>query len=188
MKRTTAIGKRPQQTGSSGKRQHKPSYVQRLTDRARESADLGRVLVTEPRSFPAALWVVVRRWIRKVWDARGGGLYACGFVIAFVWLEFTTLVDAFSSSAGLTGFFSGQLIQFLLRFTVDSLVNTVYALIWPVQVIRFSPPWGFAILGAMYLVFTYLLKAPLERWLFHDTAITDTEPSVPVSDSSGRKE
>jgi hypothetical protein len=159
-----------------------------LTDRARESADLGRVLVTEPRSFPSAVWIVIRRWIRKVWDARGGGFYACGFVVAFVWLEFTTLVDEFSSSTGFTGFLSGQLIQFLLRFTVDSLVNTVHALIWPVHVIAFSPPWGFVILGAMYLVFTYLLKNPLERWLFHEADTTAAEQSVAATDTRDSKE
>jgi hypothetical protein len=159
-----------------------------LSDRARESADLGRVLVTEPRSFPSALWVVIRRWIRKVWNARGGGLYACGFVVAFVWLEFTTLVDQFSSSAGFTGFLSGQLIQFLLRFAVDSLVNTVYALIWPVRVISYSPPWGFVILGAMYLVFTYLLKNPLERLLFHDAETVAAEQSTPGTDTNATKD
>jgi hypothetical protein len=134
------------------------------------------------------LWIVIRRWIRKVWDARGGGLYACGFVIAFVWLEFTTLVDEFSSSNGITGFFSGQLVQFLLRFTVDSLVNTVNALIWPVHFIRFSPPWGFVILGALYLVFTYVLKKPLERWLFHDAEKTIAEQSARDTDTGDRKE
>lgn len=159
-----------------------------MTDRARESADLGRVLMTEPRSFPAALSIVIRRWIRKVWDARGGGLYACGFVVAFVWLEFTTLVDEFSASAGMAGFFSGQLIQFLLRFTVDSIINTVNALIWPVRVIGFSPPWGFVILGVMYVVFTYVLKGPLERWLFHDAGPAAAEQSSPAADTADRKE
>ena len=159
-----------------------------MTDRARESADLGRVLVTEPRSFPSALWIVIRRWIRKVWDARGGGLYACGFVVAFVWLEFATLVNQFSSSAGFAGFFSGQLVQFLLRFTVDSLVNTVNALIWPVHVIAFSPPWGFVILGAMYVIFTYVLKKPLERLLFHEADTIAAEQSAPGTDTSDTKD
>ena len=134
------------------------------------------------------MWIVIRRWIRKVWDARGGGLYACGFVVAFVWLEFTTLVNEFSSSTGITGFFSGQLVQFLLRFTVDSLVNTVNALIWPVHFIRFSPPWGFVILGAMYVVFTYVLKSPLERWLFHEANKVAAEQSAPDANTSDSKD
>ncbi len=159
-----------------------------MTDRGRESADLGRVLVTEPRSFPSALSVVIRRSIRGVWNARGGGLYACGFVVTFVWLELTTLIDEFSASDGIAGFFSGQLIQFLLRFTVDSLMNTVNALIWPVHVIGFSPPWGFAILGAMYLLFTYVLKKPLEDWLFHDGDTTPAEQSASATDTADRKE
>jgi hypothetical protein len=144
--------------------------------------DLGRTLVTEPRSFPAALWVVIRRWIRKVWNARGGGLYACGFVVAFVWLEFTTLVDEFAASDGITGFFGGQLIEFLMRFTVDSIVNTVHAFLWPVHVIRFSPPLGVVFLGALYVVFTYVLQQPLERWLFHD-ADAAAKPLAPDADT-----
>lgn len=153
-----------------------------MTARGRESVDLGRTLVTEPRSFPAALWVVIRRWIRKIWNARGGGLYACGFVVAFVWLEFTTLVNEFSESDGITGFFGGQLIEILMRFTVDSIVNTVHAFLWPVHVIRFSPPWGVIFLGLMYAVFTYMLQQRLERWLFDD-ADAAAKPTAPGVDS-----
>ncbi|HSD70149.1 MAG TPA: hypothetical protein VLB07_11385 [Woeseiaceae bacterium] len=179
-----ANGKGPPQTGPSGDRRHKsPSYVQRVTERVRESADLGRVLVTRPRSFPSAVWVVIRRWIRKVWDTRGGGLYACGFVVAFAWLEVTTLADDFSSSTGVTGFFGGQLLQFLLRFTIDSMVNTVLALIWPVQVVAYSPPWGALGLGAMYLAFPYILKKPLERWLFDDAGAVAEEPPAANPDT-----
>lgn len=149
-----------------------------MTEHVRESAALGHTLVTQPRSFPAALWVVIRRWIRKVWNTRGGGLYACGFVVAFAWLEFTTLLDEFSSSTGFTGFLSGQLLQFLMRFTVDSLVNTALALIWPVHVIAYAPPWGIVILVATYLLFNYLLKKPLERWLFRDAETIADDPAV----------
>jgi hypothetical protein len=132
------------------------------------------------------MWIVIRRWIRKVWDARGGGLYAFGFVVAFVWLEFTTLVNEFSSSTGITGFFSGQLIQFLLRFTVDSLVNTAYALIWPVRIISYSPPWCLSFL-AQYVVFTYVLKN-LERLLFHEADTVAAEQPAPGAETSDTKD
>ena len=36
------------------------------------------------------------------------------------------------------------------------------------HLLQYSPPWGIAILAAMYLLFTYLTKEPLEQWLFHD--------------------
>ena len=44
----------------------------------------------------------------------------------------------------------------------------IQAFIWPVDIITYSPPWGIAILAAMYLLFTYLIKAPLAQLLFHD--------------------
>jgi len=162
-----------------GKKEKKPRR-RRLTEgirsRVRETVGLGTTLVNEPKSFPGEIWRVVKRALRRLWNARGGGLYACGFVVAFVWLEITTLADDFSSSTGVTGFFSGQLLQFLLRFTIDSMVNTVLALIWPVQVLAYSPPWGALSLGAMYLAFPYILKRPLERWLFDDAGAVAEEP------------
>ncbi len=46
--------------------------------------------------------------------------------------------------------------------------NVMQAFIWPVQVITYSPPWGIAIFIGTHLLLTYLIKQPLERWLFDD--------------------
>ena len=48
---------------------------------------LGKTLVNEPKSFPGELWALVKRTLRALWNARGGGLYACGYVVTFAWLE-----------------------------------------------------------------------------------------------------
>ncbi|MFQ5982421.1 MAG: hypothetical protein ACE5KS_03510 [Woeseiaceae bacterium] len=146
----------------------KPSYFQKLGNRAKHIGSLGQTLVKEPKAFPKKTVHTVRPWFRKVWKARGGGLYACGFVVTFVYLEIATIVDEVLSSDGVVDFFTAQLFEFVFRFFGESFQNMIQAFIWPVPIVTYSPPWGVAILVAMYLVFTYLIKAPLEKWLFHD--------------------
>lgn len=146
----------------------KQSFLAGMESRLRETANLGQVLATEPRAFPGALGRVLKRFVRTVWNARGGGLYACGFVVTFLWLEATTLVGELVSSGSLAAFFSEQLFEFIFRFTIQSLTNTVTAFLWPFLVIQVSPVWGPAALGVLYLLFPRYLKEPLTQWLFHD--------------------
>lgn len=151
-----------------------------MRNRLRETVNLGRVLVTEPRAFPGEVGRVFKRFLRTLWDAHGGGLYACGFVITFLWLEATTLVDEVVSSTSVASFFTDQFFEFLFRFTVQSLVNTFGALIWPVYLLQMSPLWGAAILGVLYVAFPRYLKGPLTRWLFHDQ---DAETGTPEDEA-----
>lgn len=140
---------------------------------------LGRVLVSEPRAFPGALGKVAKRSVRTLWDARGGGLYACGFVLTFIWLEIRSLFDEIVASSGVGSFFGEQIFQLFFRFTIESLQNTILAFIWPVYIIEWSPLWGGVALAVLYLVFSRFIKEPLEGWLFHD----DEEP--PAEKPSG---
>jgi hypothetical protein len=149
-------------------KREKESFLAGMENRLRETVSLGRVLATEPRAFPGALGRVFKRFVRTLWNARGGGLYACGFVVTFLWLEARTLIDEIASSSSVGAFFSEQLFELLFRFTVESLQNTVSAFIWPAWVLAVSPIWGAAVLGALYLVFPRYIKEPLTRWLFHD--------------------
>ncbi|MFQ6004103.1 MAG: hypothetical protein ACE5OQ_01255 [Woeseia sp.] len=146
----------------------KPSCFQKLGQRAKGIGSLGRTLVKEPKAFPRQTAETLRPWFRKVWKTKGGGLYACGFVVTFIYLEVATVVEEILSSEGVVDFVTAQLFEFFFRFFGESLQNMIQAFIWPVEVIAFSPPWGIAILVAMYLLFTYLVKEPLEKWLFHD--------------------
>jgi hypothetical protein len=146
----------------------KPSYIKKLGNRAKVVGSLSETLVREPKAFPKKTAHAMRPWFRKVWKARGGGLYACGFVVTFVYLEVTMLVGEILSSNGVVEFFTEQLLEIVFRFVGESLRNMIQAFIWPVEIITYSPPWGIAMLAAMYLFFTYLIKEPLEQWLFHD--------------------
>jgi hypothetical protein len=165
--------KKKQESKSSAdkkRRPDKPSYVRRMGDRAKVVGSLSETLVKEPKAFPRKTAHAVRPWFRKVWKARGGGLYAFGFVITFVYLEASLLIGEIMAATGVVDFFTEQLIELPLRFLSESLGNLIQAFIWPVPILEISPPWGVAILAVIYLLFTYLIKEPLERWLFHDDA------------------
>lgn len=112
----------------------------------------------------------MRAWFRKVWDVRGGGLYACGFAVTFIVLEVGSLAD---DVLGIGAVFRGEALAFLVDFVIDSLMNTFYALIWPVFVIQWAPPWGALALGVAYWLFPMYAKQHIEAWLF------DGEPDEP---------
>ena len=144
-----------------------------MAARGREAQRLGLTLRDEPKALPGEILELVRRAVRRLWDARGGGFYACGFVVTFLWLEITMLMEDVVEAEGVGDFLTEQLWEMLFRYFSESFVNGFLALIWPVYVIEFRPPWGFALLLGMYLVFAGLLKAPLEGWLFDDETTSD---------------
>ena len=146
----------------------KPSYAKRLGDRVKVVGSLSETLVKEPKAFPKQTAHAMRPWFRKVWKARGGGLYACGFVVTFIYLESSLLIGEIMAATGIVDFFTEQLLELPLRFLSESVGNLIQAFIWPAPVVTYSPPWGIVIFGAMYLIFTYVMKEPLEKWLFHE--------------------
>ena len=109
-----------------------------------------------------------RTWFRKVWDVRGGGLYACGFAAAFLWYEFTSLAD---DVADIGMLWNGQAIDFLVNIAVDSFKNTMRAFMWPVHIVRIAPPWGAVGLGLAFWLFPIYVKPHIERWLFDDDEV-----------------
>ncbi|RLA29273.1 MAG: hypothetical protein DRQ63_01330 [Gammaproteobacteria bacterium] len=152
----------------------KPSFFTRMANRGREFKSLGQLLAKEPRAFPGALLQVIRRSVRTIWDARGGGYYACGFVLTFIWLEITMFVEDIAEATGIADFFGEQLLEMLFRYLGESFVNTIKAFMWPVYIIQISPPWGVAVFVLMAVIFNKILKEPVEKWLFHE----DDQPKV----------
>lgn len=155
----------------------KESFVVRMQRRGREFMELGSILVERPRDFPRALLNVVRKSLRTVWDARGGGLYACGYVVTFVWLEIRMFVEDILSAESVSGFFGEQLFEMLFRYLGESLKNMIRAFMWPVYVIDLSPRWGVVVLVAMFMLFPRWIKPALERWLFDDDDAAETPAS-----------
>jgi len=156
------------------KEKEKRPFLQGTRERLTTTYRLGRTLVEEPRSFPGQLKLQLLKWTRATWNARGGGFYACGFVATFLFLEIKLLVTELFTSAGAGDFVVAQVLQLVLRFTLDSLLNTLYALIWPAFILAVSPIWGALGLAAGYVAFKRFLKEPLTRALFGEQ--TETQP------------
>ena len=148
------------------KKKEKRPFMHGTRERLTTAYGLGRTLVEEPRSFPAQVQLQLLKWARATWNARGGGFYACGFVVTFVLLEIKLLFTELLGSSDAAGFVVGQVLQLLMRFTVDSFVNTIKALLWPVFILELAPVWGLAGLVVAYFVFSRFLKEPLTRLLF----------------------
>lgn len=134
----------------------------------RTAGEFGRDAISNPGTLPGTAQGFLRRKFRKLWNARGGGLYAFGYAVTFFWLEVKTIVGDFASSDSLGSFVTGEIIEFLMRFATDTIVNMVHAFIWPVFVIEWYPPWGMLALAAAFFAFPRLVKQPLEKLLSDD--------------------
>jgi len=160
--------------GKKNKENKKPSMRERFAARGREAQRLGRVLRDEPSSLPAEFLAKIKRSFRKVWNARGGGLYACGFFVTFVYLEvrmfFVDIVEA--DSVG--GYVTEQAVEIFFKYLGESLANTIAAFLWPLTLLQYRPPVGLIVLAAMYAVFSTLIKKPLEHWLFDGEDVPST--------------
>jgi hypothetical protein len=117
-----------------------------------------------------------RAWFRKVWEVRGGGLYACGFAVTFIILEAGSLSD---DVLGIGALFNGQAISFVIGFIIDSLMNTFYALIWPVYIVQWKMPVGAIALGVAFWLFPTYVKPHIEGWLFDGDPETVEEAEAP---------
>jgi hypothetical protein len=148
------------------KQREKKSIRQRMADRVQGVATLGNDLVTQPKAIPKTLSSAMKRSVHRLWMARGGGFYAAGFVVSFLWRELSMLFDEISQASSVGGFFGEQLIELLLRFTIESLTNTMMAFMWPLAVIQLRPPLGIIMLLLAYLAFARFVKEPLGKWLF----------------------
>ncbi len=142
----------------------------------REAKHLGVTLKDEPRAFPGECLRIFRRFARKMWKARGGGFYACGFVITFVMLEIRMFVLDIFEAEGVGAFFEEMVTEMLFKYLSESIQNTISAFIWPVYFIELYPPWGMVFLVGLYLLFSRWLKKPLEGWLFSDEAEHERTP------------
>jgi hypothetical protein len=146
------------------------SFGRRVGENIRAAGDFGREAVARPENLPGKAHGALRAWFRRAWDVRGGGLYAVGFAAAFLILEINEIFfDDIPQFIAMNNVFSSELIGFGIEFIIDTFVNFVMALLWPVYVVTLWPPAGAIALGLAFVLFPRYLKKPIERWLFHDT-------------------
>lgn len=126
----------------------------RFTRDARLALHLGRQ--------PAAILPLLRRWLVKLWASRGGGFYGLGYVVTFVALEIRSLSGGLTTVSGLVA----QAVQYVLRFSIDSLRNVVSALIWPAHLFEWlGGPAGLVALAVGYAAFEVAIRPLVQAWL-----------------------
>ena len=143
-----------------------PPVRPRLGERVAAASRRGREQLTRKGGIPDQAHGFFRRWFRKVWHARGGGLYAVGFAITFLYLEVTDILFDDVPTLVSMNVFTAEIAGFVIDFFIDTLKNMVAAFMWPVWVIQWRQPWGIGLLVAAFFLFPRFVKQPLEHWLF----------------------
>ncbi len=148
-----------------------PSFGQRVGENINALGELGRTAVNEPGNLPRRAEGMFRRWFRKVWEVRGGGLYATGFAAFFIYFEVTEFISSDIPQIFSTNLASSEVIGLIIDFIIDTFMNFVAALIWPVHMIAFAPPWGAVALGILFLFFDQYLRPHIEAWMAKDDGV-----------------
>ncbi len=102
--------------------------------------------------------------VGKLWRKHGGGYYALVAVGTFVYMEIQSLVDSFFEASGFRDFVESELIEAIITFGFETLINTFLAGIWPFMWISWmglatAAAWG---VGG-YAIWTVLLAMLLAR-------------------------
>lgn len=152
------------------------SVGQRIGDGTRLIRDVSDDLLNRPGVLPGKAHGWFRTWFAKVWKVRGGGLYAVGYALTFAYLEVRSMIGEIAEAEGVVDFFTGQIIEFFIRFMSESVLNMVQAFMWPLWLIQAWQPFGAIALCLMFIAFPLVLKKPLERWLFGDEMVKTDSP------------
>lgn len=134
-------------------------------------------IVREPR-FVLQL---VRSWMLKLWQAKGAGFYGLGYVAVFVSLEVRSLTGDLGGSDGVSGFLAGQVLDYLLRISIESFMNGVFALIWPLHVFLWLEVWAIPVLALAFLVFERYIRPKVESWFpeLNEAELDETSGNQP---------
>ncbi len=115
------------------------------------------------RHEPRSVMPLLRGWLLDLWQARGGGFYGLGCVIAFITLEVKMLADiAGSDSVSEAVLF--EVLGYVFRIGFLSFLNGFLALLWPAILLQWINWWGFALLLGGYIGFERGLRPLVETW------------------------
>ncbi len=70
--------------------------------------------------------------VGKLWRRHGGGYYALLAVGTFIYLEVQSLVGSFNSSDGVQDFVQGEIVETLVTFGFETVINSLRAGVWPI--------------------------------------------------------
>jgi len=131
----------------------------------RTARDVGNEALHDRKALRGRTRSWIKRWLAKVFSVRGGGLYAVGYIVCFVFFEIQMVVGEIVESSGVADFVKSQVGEFFFRFFTETIVNMVRSFIWPVYVVALYPPYGAIGLGLAFWLFPIYLKKPIENWL-----------------------
>ena len=114
--------------------------------------------VREPRTIGP----MARASLVKLWLSRGGGLYGLGYVFTFLAREVPAVIANFTAVVSGSASVAGAIFEWLIRFGSDTLMNMLWAFMWPVLLIELLGGWGIVILVAGFFAFEKLLRPLVE--------------------------
>jgi hypothetical protein len=110
----------------------------------------------------------ISTWARRrflgLWQGKGGGVYGLGYALTFVALELRAFGGEIAASDSAAGFIAGQMFGYLIRISVDSLLNALYALVWPLVLLNSLGVWLACALTGAFLIIAYAGRQRLEAW------------------------
>ncbi len=77
----------------------KPKLGRRVGERLRNIGEAGRESVKNPQSIPGRTGSWFKRWLGELWKVRGGGLYAVGYIVCFIYFEIQTALSEITTSS-----------------------------------------------------------------------------------------
>jgi hypothetical protein len=122
-------------------------------------------LAQEVWNEPASVLHWSRDWLVRLWITKGGGFYGLGYVITFVTLEIRAISGDFGGGGDIGDFITSQVVQYIIRFSVESLLNAVFAVIWPVYLLQWAGGLGIVVLIGAYAVFRLVIYPFLANWI-----------------------
>jgi len=130
---------------------------------------------------------MLRTGLISLFQSRGGGLYALGYVVTFVVLEVLEIPEMFADLGGLfagEGTWPGAVIALVADFFVDTLRNMIYAFVWPGLFLGLLGPIGVVLLAVGFGTYNTLLRPIVERFvpeLKVEPSIPEESPEEPLS-------
>ena len=102
--------------------------------------------------------------VGRIWRKHGGGYYALVAVGTFVYMEIQSLFESFYEASGFREFVESELIEAIILFGIETIINTFLAGIWPFMWISWmGAGYALAWAGGGYVVWTVILAALLAR-------------------------
>jgi hypothetical protein len=139
-----------------------PDEKEKLQERFVRHSRIAKRLAREPRvAFP-----MLRDWLIALWATKGGGFYGLGYVATLLTLEAISFeqdaAKAASSVSGVESFVISQAIQYVTRVGVDSIMNTIRAVVWPAYLFDWLGVPGVVAFVAGAIVFERVVRPYVE--------------------------